>query len=136
MNRPNKVEALPGFRIRVGYPDGVEGVIDLSADVGRGMFAPLAGEKFFRTVHIGSFGQIAWTEEIELCPDAAYQEMTGKTATIARRPIQQARGFLRGWTQPSNAPSLIASSHRCRTGSRRKPTGCQNDRSASTACHV
>lgn len=73
MNRPNKVESLPGFRIRVAYPDGVEGVIDLSADVGRGVFAPLAEQKFFRTVHIGSFGQIAWTEEIEICPDAAYQ---------------------------------------------------------------
>ena len=96
MNRPNKVEALPGFRIHVGYPDGVEGVIDLSADVGRGVFTPLADEKFFRTVHIGSFGQIAWTEEIEICPEAVHQEIKGKAATTAQRPIQQARGFLRG----------------------------------------
>ena len=96
MNRPNKVEALPGFRIHVGYPDGVEGVIDLSADVGRGVFAPLADEKFFLTVHIGSFGQIAWTEEIEICPDAVHQKINGKAATTAHRPIQQARGFLRG----------------------------------------
>lgn len=77
MNRPNKVEALPGFRIRVTYPDGVEGVIDLSADVGRGVFALLADEKFFFAVHIGSCGQIAWTKEIEICPDAAYQEIKG-----------------------------------------------------------
>ena len=73
MNRPNKVEALPGFRIGLTYTDGVAGVIDLSADVGRGVFAPLADEAFFQTVHIGSFGQIAWTEDIEICPDAAYQ---------------------------------------------------------------
>ena len=81
MNRPNKVEALSGFRLRVAYPDGTEGVIDLSADVGRGVFAPLADEEFFQTVHIGRFGQIAWSEDIEICPDAAYQEIRGKTTT-------------------------------------------------------
>ena len=81
MTRPNKIEALSGFRIRVAYSDGTEGVIDLSADVGRGVFAPLADEEFFQTVHIGRFGQIAWSEDLEICPDAAYQEITGKTAT-------------------------------------------------------
>ena len=80
MQRPTKAEAIPGFRLRVAYPDGVEGVIDLSGDVGRGVFAPLADEAFFRTVHLGQFGQIAWSEEIEICPDAAYREITGKSA--------------------------------------------------------
>jgi len=83
MNRPNKVEALPGFRIRVTYPDGVDGVIDLSADVGRGVFAPLADAAFFQTVHIGRYGQIAWSEDIEICPDAAYQEIMGAADTPA-----------------------------------------------------
>lgn len=80
MPRPTKVEAIPGFQLRIAYPDGVEGVIDLSGDVGRGVFAPLADEAFFRTVHLGQFGQIAWSEEIEICPDAAYREITGKSA--------------------------------------------------------
>ena len=83
MNRPNKVEAQSGFRIRVAYPDGAEGVIDLSADVGRGVFAPLSDEAFFQTVHIGRYGQIAWSDDIEICPDAAYQEITGRMATGA-----------------------------------------------------
>ena len=81
MIRPNKIESLSGFRIRVTYPDGVEGVIDLSADVGIGVFAPLSDEAFFQTVHIGHFGQIAWSDDIEICPDAAYQEIKGRTAT-------------------------------------------------------
>jgi len=80
MNRPRKIEALSGFRLRIAYPDGTEGIIDLSADVGRGVFAPLADEKFFQTVHIGRFGQIAWSEDIEICPDAAYQELAGGVA--------------------------------------------------------
>ena len=79
MIRPNRVDALPGFQIRVAYPDGVEGVIDLSKDVGRGVFTPLADPAFFKTVHIGRFGQIAWSEDIELCPDAAYDEIKGRT---------------------------------------------------------
>ena len=80
MNRPTKIEALPEFRLRVVYPDGVEGVIDLAADVGRGVFTPLADEAFFRTVHIGQFGQIAWSEDIEICPDAAYHEIAHSAA--------------------------------------------------------
>jgi len=78
--RPTEVAPLPGYRIRPKYPDGVEGVIDLSANVGHGIFAVLADEAFFRTVHIGQYGQIAWSEDIELCPDAAYEDITGKPA--------------------------------------------------------
>ena len=83
MIRPTKVEPLSGYRIHVLYPDGAEGVIDLSADVGRGVLAPLADEAYLRTVHIGRYGQIAWSEDIEICPDAAYREITGRTAAEA-----------------------------------------------------
>jgi hypothetical protein len=80
MLRPTRIEPLSGYRLRVTYPDGVEGVIDLSGDVGRGVFAPLADEAFFRSVHIGQFGQITWSDDIEICPDSAYEEITGKPA--------------------------------------------------------
>jgi hypothetical protein len=83
MIRPNHVEALPGYKIRINYSDGVQGVIDLSGDIGRGVFAPLADEAFFRTVHVGKHGQIAWSEDIEICSDAAYEEIIGKKTTEA-----------------------------------------------------
>ena len=79
MIRPTKVVALTGFRICVSYPDGTEGIIDLSAEVGRGVFGPLADVAYFQTVHIGNHGQIAWSADIEICPDAAYDEIAGKT---------------------------------------------------------
>jgi len=83
MVRPTHVEALSGYRLRVTYSDGVAGEIDLSADVGRGVFAPLADEAFFRTVHIGRYGQIAWSEDIEICPDAAHDDIISKEAVEA-----------------------------------------------------
>lgn len=80
MIRPVQVQPLPAYRLRLVYADGLEGVIDLSADVGRGVFAPLADESFFGTVHLGQYGQIAWSDEIEICPDAAYQEIADSRA--------------------------------------------------------
>ncbi len=78
MIRPIRVRALPGYRIYVEYSDGSDGIVDLSADVGIGVFTPLLDEAFFSHVYIGQYGQIAWTDDIEICPDAAYQEMTGR----------------------------------------------------------
>jgi hypothetical protein len=78
MVRPIKVTALSGHTLRVDYSDGVTGVIDLSDSIGQGVFAPLTDEAFFRKVHLGNHGQIAWTDELEICPDAAYLEITGK----------------------------------------------------------
>ena len=80
VNRPTKVEPLSGYRLRLSYPDGVEGILDLSADVARGgVFAPLSDEAFFRTAHVGQYGQISWSEEIEICSDAAYKEIATRT---------------------------------------------------------
>ncbi len=83
MNKPLKVEAKAGFRIHLCYPDGIEGIIDLSSDVGRGVFTPLADEAFFSTVHLGEHGQISWSEDIEICSDAAYEELTANTLSVA-----------------------------------------------------
>ena len=83
MIRPIHVEPLADYRVHLTYSDGAEGIIDLSANVGRGVFATLADEAFFRTVHIGRYGQIAWSEDIEICPDSAYEEITGKPAEVS-----------------------------------------------------
>lgn len=81
MVRPIKIEPLPHYILRLTYSDGVEGTIDLSREVGQGVFAPLKNEAFFRTAYIGQFGQIAWSDDLEICPDAAYEEITGKQAS-------------------------------------------------------
>jgi hypothetical protein len=86
MKHPNKVVPISGYRLEVSFPDGVSGIIDLSDSVGRGIFAPLSDETFFRKVFIGEYGQIAWSDELEICSDAAYLELTGKY----QRPLAHA----------------------------------------------
>jgi hypothetical protein len=78
MSRPIQVVALTGYKIRVTYADGVTGVLDLSDTIGKGVFGPLKDEAFFKNVHVGDHGQIAWSDEIEICPDAAYLEIAEK----------------------------------------------------------
>ena len=79
MVKPISVSALPNYRIKVVFSDGAEGSVDLSDLVGQGVFQAWKDEKFFARVHIGEGRQIRWNEEIELCPDAIYLRLTGKT---------------------------------------------------------
>lgn len=78
MPRPTAVKPLKNYRIWVRYSDGVEGMVDLSDLVGKGVFATWKDEEEFQKVHIGPGGEIAWSEEIDLCPDAIYMKITGK----------------------------------------------------------
>jgi hypothetical protein len=79
MIHPVSIEALPGYRIHVRYSDGAEGEIDLSDFAGKELFAAWRDPKFFQQVHIGEHRQIRWDDNIELCPDAMYMRLTGKT---------------------------------------------------------
>ncbi len=74
-----QVKALPGYRLFLQYDDGVEGVADLSDKVGTGVFAPLADEQIFSQVAVGPEGGVVWGDEIDLCPDALYLQVTGKS---------------------------------------------------------
>jgi hypothetical protein len=79
MKKAVKVKALKGHRIWLRFADGVEGEVDLSHLAGRGVFKAWADRKVFESVHINPSGAIAWSEELELCPDALYLQLTGKT---------------------------------------------------------
>lgn len=79
MFKPIQIKALENYKLWVKYSDGVEGEVDLSALAGRRVFSLWNDYKNFQMVYIGSSGQIAWSKEIEICPDAVYMEITGKT---------------------------------------------------------
>jgi hypothetical protein len=73
-----QVEPLPGYRLRVQYADGVEGVVDLSHLAGKGVFQLWNDPEAFRRVSIGTGGEVRWSDEVDLCADALYFEVTGK----------------------------------------------------------
>ena len=72
-----EVEARPGYKIWVKYADGPEGVVDLSGLVGQGPYAAWNDPDFFKGVHISEMKVIAWENDIDICPDAVYLELTG-----------------------------------------------------------
>ena len=79
MIRPIEVEPRDGFRIWLRYSDGATGEVDLSDVAGRGVFATWNEPGFFDRVHITPHRSIAWNDEVELCSDALYMEVTGKS---------------------------------------------------------
>jgi len=72
------VNPLPEFRLRLRYSDGVEGVVDLSHLAGKGVFRIWGNPGAFENVSIGSGGEIRWGDDVDICADAVYMELTGK----------------------------------------------------------
>ena len=79
MPRPIEARPRPGYRLWIRYDDGTEGEVDLSDLAGRGVFKAWNDPAFFETVRLGPQGEIVWGEDLDLCPDAIYMRLTGKT---------------------------------------------------------
>ena len=79
MIRPTAVEARGNYRIWIKFEDGEEGEIDLSHLVGKGVFAAWLDPASFQNVRIVDDDTLVWGTEIDLCPDALYMELTGKS---------------------------------------------------------
>ena len=79
MPRPIAVEPREGFRVWVKFDDGEEGEVDYSDIPRDGVFEVWNDREFFERVHIDRYGAVAWPGELDLCPDAAYMRLTGKT---------------------------------------------------------
>jgi hypothetical protein len=80
MKKALEVRALHGYRIWLRYADGISGEIDLSYLAGRGVFKAWSDRQTFEDVHVDTSGAVAWSEGIDLCPDALYLRLTGKSA--------------------------------------------------------
>ena len=79
MINPVEVEARKEYRIWLRYSDGVSGEVDLSHLVGRGVFVAWLEPGYFERVYIAAHRAIAWNDDLELCPDALYSELTGQS---------------------------------------------------------
>ena len=78
--RPTSVAPLEGYRIWLRYEDGVAGEIDLSHLAGKPAFWRWEDRRFFESVGIGDGGAVEWDEEVALCGDALYLELTGQVS--------------------------------------------------------
>jgi len=78
MRKISEVRVLQGYRLELAFDDGARGVVDLSDLVGKGVFAIWRDRRIFEQVQIGSFGDLVWGDQIDLCPDALYLKATGK----------------------------------------------------------
>ena len=89
MVRPTEVHPRAGYRIRLRYADGVAGEIDLSHLAGKGVFIIWYEPGYFEKVHITSHRAIAWDDDIELCADALYMQLTGKSVEEVMPGVKQ-----------------------------------------------
>ena len=79
--RSTQVESRGGFRIWLRCSDGTSGEIDFSDLSGHGVLAAWTNRRFFESVRIGPCGAISWGEDLDLCPDAMYLRLTGKSVS-------------------------------------------------------
>ena len=80
MPRLMEVRARPGYGLWLRYEDGSEGEVDLSHLAGKGVFRAWNDTGVFESVGLEPHGAVAWGDSIELCMDALYLRLTGKTA--------------------------------------------------------
>ena len=62
-----------------GIPTEWQAKIDLSHLAGKGIFSAWNEPGRFEEVHIAEHRAIAWNDDMELCPDTLYMQLTGKS---------------------------------------------------------
>ena len=78
MKKIIEIKALENYRLFLKYNDGVEGIIDLSDLVGRGVFVKFNDIGFFNNVWIGEGGAPTWNNELDIDPYKPYLDIMGK----------------------------------------------------------
>lgn len=73
-----EVKALRGFKIWVRFEDGLEGEVDLSDLVGRGVFQRWADDpsEFLQATVDPESGTVVWPGDLDVAPDRLYQDVT------------------------------------------------------------
>lgn len=82
MIKPTKVKALERYKIWIEFEDGISGEVDLGHFEGKGVFKRWDSREFFEDIKVVfPYRAIQWggTDEVELCTDTFYMQLTGKT---------------------------------------------------------
>ena len=75
-------EAKPvtNYQVFLRFDDGTSGTVDLSRFAGQGIFRAWKIPGVFEQLSISRAGALQWPGDLDLCPDALYLQMVGKTA--------------------------------------------------------
>jgi len=93
VHRIVRVGVLKDYRIDLHFADGTRGIVDLSALPRQGVLTLWNDYAEFEKVRIGDTGELAWSDQVDLCPDALYLRATG------RRPEEVFPGLRRELAQ-------------------------------------
>lgn len=72
-----EVTPLENFQLKVTFLDGLHGIVDLSSKIfsqNPGVFQKLQDPQFFNQVFL-ELGAVTWPGELDLAPDAMYEEI-------------------------------------------------------------
>ena len=69
-----KVELKEGFILFVKFADGTSGHVKFLKEFFTGVFEPFKNPDLFKQVFI-AYGTITWPGELDIAPDAMYQEI-------------------------------------------------------------
>jgi len=69
-----EVKAEPGHRLFVRFADGTSGMVQLDVPELSGVLAPLRDPAFFEHACV-DHGAVAWPGDIDLAPDAMYEQV-------------------------------------------------------------
>lgn len=79
MQKITHAEPLPGYRLRIEFADGLNGVVDLSDLVGKGIFQDWRNPDEFAKVLIDpETHTVAWPNGADLCPDSLHEEIAAQ----------------------------------------------------------
>lgn len=81
MKKIATAKPLIGYRVALSFDDGTNATVDLSNLTGRGVFTAWLAPGEFERVQIGSAGELTWPCGVDLCPDALYLQVTGRTVS-------------------------------------------------------
>jgi len=89
MVRIQSVAPLEGFRVRLGFTDGTERVLDLEPYLRGPVFEPLRRDPaLFRSVQVDEeLGTIVWPTGADICPDVLYEGLTPVAWEDAESPV-------------------------------------------------
>ncbi len=78
MVRIETAQPLTGYRLKVKFNDGLEGVFPVEPERRGGVFLKLLDSETFNAVTINpDFGCVEWPGGIDLCPDTMHKTMSG-----------------------------------------------------------